>query len=139
MGIAQNLKEENVIVARNVGATSVQSSHGQATSQALFLGSSGTTVRQLCIKLTWDMLVARERNTNWNAWRMLGAFWEAIVNFDFLCDFSMQRYKMCCSLVEALFEGQIGSFTSNELSFLKRDRTDPAPLTLCFDEEELGQ
>ena len=45
MGIAQYLKEENAIVARGVVATSVQSNHGQAKSQALFLRSSNTTVR----------------------------------------------------------------------------------------------
>ena len=62
-GIAQNLKkEENVTVAR-VGAKSVQTSLGQATSQGLLAGSSKTTVTFQGSKLTWIVSFAKERKT----------------------------------------------------------------------------
>ena len=56
-----------------VGAKSAQTSLGQATSQALPTGSSKTTVRYLCSRLTW--------NVAWNAWRMLGDFLESASQF----------------------------------------------------------
>ena len=57
MGIAR----ENVIVARGVGATSVQAGLGQATCQGLLAGSSKFTVRYLSSRLTWNMSFAKER------------------------------------------------------------------------------
>ena len=55
-GIALNLKkEENVVVARGGGSTSVQSGLGQAASPDLLVGDSKTTVRYLCGRSTWNV------------------------------------------------------------------------------------
>ena len=57
----------------HVGVKSAKTSLGQATSQALLTGSSKTTVRYLCSRLTWNMA--------WNAWRMLGDFGQSASQF----------------------------------------------------------
>ena len=76
MGIAQNLKkEEDVIVARGVGATSVLAGLGQARSQGIFAGGSTSTVRYFFLPQVVLEHVTRQRKRKhefiaaWKAWR----------------------------------------------------------------------
>ena len=120
MGSAQNLKkEEDVIVARGVGATSVQSGLRQAKSQELFAGSSKTTARYLGSRLTWKMSFAKEMETRIaaasNAWRMLGELEKSSVNFKFECNVFKSTDQGALHSGLCAFAGQNGSFTRNTL------------------------
>ena len=89
-GIAQNLKEENVIVARGVGATSVQSGHGQATSPGALSWEFRDDSEIVGSSLIWDVLVARERNTNCRGLEIVahvGRFLEGACQFRFFVRF----------------------------------------------------
>ena len=116
VGIARNLKkEENVIVARGVGATSVQAGLGQATSQGPFAGSSKFTVRYLGRRPTWNMSFAKERET-----RIAPAL-ECVANVGRFLDCASQRqlkksvmcskklYRVRSSRVCALLQARMGA------------------------------
>ena len=125
MGIARNLKkEENVIVARGVGATSVHAGLGQATCQGPFAGSSKFTVRYLGRRLTWNMSFAKETET-----RIAPAL-ECVANVGRFLVCASQRQLKKCNVFKATvqgailsglcaFAGQNGSFTKNGLFPLK--------------------
>ena len=90
MGIAQNLKEENVVVARGGGSKSVQMGLAQTACQGILAGHLKTKVRYVGSRLTWNTPFATERATRttgaWNAWLMLGQFWKVKVDFKFKCN-----------------------------------------------------
>ena len=115
VGIARHLQEEeNVILARGVGATSVHVS-GQATGQGLFARSSKTTARYLGSRLTWNMSFAKARGTRiaaaWNTWRMLGDCWKAPVNFKCQMQCVGGNCAGCVFSGFRAFAGQNGSVT----------------------------
>ena len=97
MGIAW----ENAIVARGVGATSVQAGLGQATCQGLFAGSSKFTVRYLGSRLTWNMSFAKERET-----RSVVAL-ECVANVGRFLESAGQRQLKKCNVFKATVHGAI--------------------------------
>ena len=117
MGIAQNLKkEEDVIVARGIGATSVVAGLGQARSQVLFAGGS-TTKEQVVLEH-----VIRQRNGNTNYRRLecvahdtFFFFRKATVNFKFKCNVLKATVKGAHFSGLCALAGLDGSFTENEV------------------------
>ena len=121
--LGQDKKEENLIVARGVGATSVQAGLGQATCQGRLAGISKITVRYLGSRLTWNMSFAKERET-----RTAPAL-ECVANVGRFLECASQRQLKKCmfnatvqgAILSGLFAfaGPNGSFTENGLFPLK--------------------
>ena len=81
-------------------------------------------VRYLCSRLTW--------NTARNAWRMLGEFWKAPVNFEVKCRVFKATAQGPLLAGSCACAAQHGSLAENEILPLESS-------ILCNDEEELGQ
>ena len=125
MGIAGNLKkEENVIVAREVGATSVQAGLGQATCQGPSAWEFKVHGEILGRRLTWNMSFAKKRETR------TAAALECVANVGRFLDCASQRQLKKCNVFKetvqgailsglCAFAGQNGSFTKNGLFPLK--------------------
>ena len=139
VGIAQNLrKEENVVVTRGGGSTSLQTGLAQAARHVSLAGDSKTKVVS---RPTLNMSFATERETRtaaaWNAWKMLGEFCTAKV------DFKLKR-KRLQSVHTGRTTVRLVRFCGTRWKLhreraVKDARKKGGKTSPCNDEEKLGQ